>query len=128
MIFLWSPFSCECAGKPFQRHRKKRLSFSKSHLCNCKMCCFPTCSFSKIKSVTRKTFVSSFGVYFWNPFVSFSDITGNKDEKTIESKGDKIKSCTQNFYLRYQFQTIIQVKINQLLCRLCINITRRCRY
>lgn len=80
MILLWPPFSCKSAGKTFKREKQVSwcCKWSWSLLALGTISNFAPFKRKKIK----KTFVSSFGVYFGDPVVSFSDVTVVKQART----------------------------------------------
>ena len=68
MIFLWPPFSCECAGETCRQridyYFLKNIFYIVRQLW-----------YRLLRKNWQETFVSSFGVYFGCLAVSFSDIT-----------------------------------------------------
>lgn len=83
MILLWPPFPCESAGKTYKM--EKQVSWC------CKwrwpllaLTAWTIWNFTPFKRKKRKTFVSSFGVDFGDPVLSFSAVTVVKQARKWE--------------------------------------------
>lgn len=81
MILLWPPFSCKSAGKTYKMEKQVSWCCKRSWSLLA-LTTWTIWNFIPFKRKKRKTFVSSFGVYFGDPGVSFSDVTVVKQART----------------------------------------------